>query len=76
MVLQNCQRKDREEKIRKEKASQKYIPEVNPRIKQIEIYLGSAGESILKGNDDQKKLCLGKYLNGKANQQVQVLIDM
>lgn len=24
----------------------------------------------------QKKLCLGKYLNAKANQQVQVLIDM
>ena len=55
-----------------------YIPEVNPRIKHGEIYLRSAGESILEGNDHIKikKRCLGKSLNGKAIQQAQVVMDM
>ena len=38
--------------------------------------LKSGEESILKGNDDLKKLFLEKSLNRDAIRQAQILIDM
>ena len=75
--MKNVHEKENLEKKRKEKASKKSkLEEVKFRIRQTEIYLKIAGESIIKDDDGFKKLCLGKSLNRKAIQQAQALIDM
>ena len=75
--LKNMREKEKLRKEKEEKCCKKsQLEEVNSRIKQTEIYLKSAEESILKGNEDLKKLFWEKGLNRNAIQQAQALIDM
>lgn len=75
--MKNMHEKENLEKKRKEKASKKSkLEDVKFRIRQTEIYLKIAEESIIKDDDGFKKLFLGKSLNRKAIQQAQALIDM
>lgn len=64
----------RKEKRELPKTSQ--LEKVSSRIKQTEMCLKSGEESILKGNDNLKKLFLEKSLNRDAIRQAQILIDM
>ena len=64
----------RKEKRELPKTSQ--LEKVSSRIKQTEMCLKSGEESILKGNDDLKKLFFFLSLNRDAIRQAQILIDM
>ena len=77
--VKNMRGKEKKSQRRKEKRElpkTSQLEKVSSRIKQTEMCLKSAEESILKGNDDLKKLFFKKSLNRDAIRQAQTLTDM
>lgn len=74
--MRGKEKKSQRRKEKRELPKTSQLEKVSSRIKQTEMCLKSAEESILKGNDDLKKLFFEKSLNRDAIRQAQTLIDM